>query len=225
MKHVNGWHLPSKDGYFTRFVEGDDFKNDGFQRAHLELAMRHVVDFDVAIDVGAHVGFWSVDMAKRFAQVFAFEPAPDTYECLIKNTEQHKNVICANVAIGAESGSCLVAEDTKRNGNTGARFVLPGPGEGRMIALDDLNFIGCDLLKIDVEGFEWAVLRGARALIKAYKPVVIMETDKTFPGRYALPSAIMQLLELGYKEDRHLEPGVGGRQKNAIRPDRIFIPE
>ncbi len=232
MKQINGWHLPSKDGYFTRFVEGAAKKENGFQREHLALAMAHVKDFDIAIDVGAHVGFWTLDLAARFSEVYAFEPAPDTFECLIKNATGHDNVHCFNSAVGPYQGVCTVMDDPepKRKGNTGARFVVADAGHTQMIALDDFGFRGCDLLKIDVEGFEPGVLRGALALIRAYRPIIIMETDKRFAGRYGFTkrAAVDFVLGLGYEEDEHLEPDnrpcKAGKFINAIRPDRIFIP-
>lgn len=229
MKQVNGWHLPAKDGYFSRFVEGGPRKRNGFQRQHLELAFTHVREWDVAIDVGAHVGFWTVDMAARFDHVFAFEPAADTYECLVKNTQGLANVTCFNAAVGPFDGICEITEDPLRKGNTGARYIVAGQGKSHMIALDDLIFAGCDLLKIDVEGFEPGVLRGARALIQAYKPVVILETDKNFRHRFgfAKHQAESDMLELGYSEVKYLEldKRQPDRQINAIRPDRIFVPD
>ena len=234
MKQLNGWHLPSKDGYFTRFVEGAPKKENGFQREHLQLALAKVRDFDFAIDVGAHVGFWTLDMATRFDNVLAFEPCPDTFECLLKNMAQYPNVICAPVAVGDHAGQCAMLDDPDRTAigkphNTGARFVNPKGTGTEMIALDDLGLKGCDLLKIDVEGFEPAVLAGAKALIQAYRPVIIMETDKRFAHRFgfAKAAARMAVIRLGYQEVEYLEPDprTPGRLVNAIRPDRIFVPE
>ena len=46
--------------------------------------------------------------------------------------------------------------------------------------LDCFDFFGCDLFKVDVEGFEFVVLKGVRKIIKKYCFVVIMECDKKF---------------------------------------------
>jgi FkbM family methyltransferase len=231
-QQLNGWHLPAKDGYFSRFVEGAPRKQNGFNREHLELALKEVKAFDIAIDVGAHVGFWTLDLAERFGEVYAFEPAPDCYECLVLNMAGRKNVLCLNAAVGPHPGVVSIHEDEDRPGNTGARFVREDPaGVTPMIALDDLELKGCDLLKIDVEGFEPGVLRGANAIIRAYRPVIIMETDKRFAGRYGFGKgkAATDALELGYREveykERDPRRGRNGRMINAIRPDRIFVPE
>jgi FkbM family methyltransferase len=217
---IEGWHLPSGDSYFTKFVPGGPGKKNGFQRDHLLWAFKYVRDWRVAVDVGAHVGFWTIDMADRFAKVLAFEPSADTYDCLVKNMAGLTNVTTAQFALGAKNGRARIAEDDKRKGNTGSRYVLPddsGTVETiPMVALDELNLEACDLLKVDVEGFELQVLQGANRTIWKYKPVVIMETDKNFSrARYGIhPGAAEKfLLAHHYREMAHL------------RPDKIFVPD
>jgi FkbM family methyltransferase len=221
MQSKNGWWLPSKDTYFSRFVEGNaapQRKKNGFQREHLEVALSHVKNFGTAIDVGAHVGFWCWDMGNQFKTVYAFEPAPDCYECLVKNVEEQPHVITANVAVGDRDGECELIDDPKRiqklGVNTGARYVRPSGTGTKMIALDSLRIEACDFLKIDVEGFEYQVLQGARKLIKRYKPVVSMETDKRFSGpRFGIPNTMQHefMLEHGYVV------------KERMRPDTVYV--
>jgi hypothetical protein len=82
--------------------------------------------------------------------------------------------------------------------------------------LDALKIGGCDLLKIDVEGGEYHVLKGAVETIQKYRPVVIMETDKKFSSRRFGVSNIRSIEflrnQLRYREVAHM------------RPDRIFVP-
>jgi len=220
MTEINGWHLPGADNYFAPFLEGTAPKRNGFQREHLLAAFEHVRAWNVAIDVGAYVGFWTLDMAERFEQVFAFEPCPDSFECLCRNMAEFPHVATARAAVGDHSGVCSMVYDPLRN--TGSRFVDPKGDGVTMLALDDLKFETCDLLKIDVEGFEPMVLKGARKLIKRFKPVVIMETDKRFGARFGLinSEAKHMILSMGYREVKY--PDAQG--KNALRPDRIFVP-
>jgi FkbM family methyltransferase len=213
MSLFNGWHLPKGDSYFVPFCENTALpKRNGFQKEHLDEAFKHVKRWRVAIDVGAHVGFWTRDMAEKFDMVFAFEPAQDTYECLIKNTSDLENVFCTQSAIGEEVGCCVVKDG--KLGNTGSRFVRKANEGVTMLTLDSLKFPHCDFLKVDVEGYELQVLRGAEALIEEHHPVVIMECDKRFsPQRYGVgrDEAMMFLREREYHEVARLHP------------DRVFV--
>jgi len=214
MMKTAGWWLPKGDQYFGKFLANKTPKQNGFQRDHLLEAFKHVKKWDVAIDVGAHVGFWTRDMAERFASVFAFEAAPDTFACLERNMIECGHVIARHAAAGADDGCCQIEEDPSRAGNTGSRFIRAGRGDTPMVSLDGLGFRGCDLLKVDVEGYEWQVLCGAEKLIEAHSPVVIMETDKDFASpRYGVASDAAErfLLDRGYREVAHM------------RPDKVFV--
>ena len=202
------WILPESDRYFAPFV------SSGFQLDHLEAAFKHVRKWDVAVDLGAHVGFWTREMAAKFGYVHAWEPAEDTFACLLANMQDYPNVILKSCAAGAHKGKCRVNDDPQRGGNTGARFIRPD-GDCEVHALDELDLLQCDLLKVDVEGYEYMVLQGARETIKRCKPVVIMETDKRFArARYSVPddAAEKYILAQGYRVAEHM------------RPDKVFTP-
>jgi FkbM family methyltransferase len=217
IKQPEGWYLPKADTYFSqfvpvRFMPGPPPKRNGFMREHLHEAFKFVKGWHVAIDVGAHVGFWTWDMAHRFERVYAFEPANDTYDCLVKNVGTLPNVTTANFAIGEANGRARMCDDEKRPGNTGSRFIMPGEEAGQesipVVALDAMTFEACDLLKIDVEGFELQVLKGARELIERFRPVISMECDKKFERRYnvMLGSAEKLLMAAGYICVAHMPP-------------------
>ena len=211
----SGWFLPADDTYFATFCRGPAPKRNGFYREHLQAALGFVKEWDCAIDVGAHVGFWCFDLAQRFAIVHAFEPVPTTYECLRKNVAEFDNVQTFNLAVGAEPGRCTIHNDKKRPGNTGSNFIVPGSGDVPVVTLDSFDSPACDFLKIDVEGFELRVLEGARELIKRCCPVISMEcTDFKFRDRYGIPEGHAErwLLKRGY------------RVAWAERPDKVFVP-
>jgi FkbM family methyltransferase len=217
----SGWFLPPFDTYFDGVVgptyrPGAPPKSNGFMREHLLEAFRHVRKWDVAVDVGAHCGFWAFDMAQRFDKVYCFEPTPANFACLVKNLEECPNVELRNAAVGAAAGHCTVHNDSQRPGNSGSFFVQPAAdGPIEMIRLDDLDLPGCDLLKVDVEGYELKVLTGARKLIKRFRPVIIMETtDTKFKGRY--PDILRD-------EAQRWLARCGYREVWAGRPDKVFV--
>jgi FkbM family methyltransferase len=222
-----GWYLPKSDTYFAQFYPGPAPKRNGFQREHLHEAFKFVKRWDAAFDIGAHVGFWTWDMAQRFKRVYAFEAAPDTYDCLVKNVAECGNVTTAQFAISSESGKAILNEDPSRPpGNTGSRWItainpeqavklgVSGAEGVPMIPLDSINLHACDFIKIDVEGHEYHVLQGAKETIAKFHPVIIMECDKKFTHRYGLPhGAAEELLRIG-----------GYRCVAHMRPDKVFVP-
>lgn len=187
-------------------------KMNGFQLEHLHAALKYVNKFDVALDIGAHVGFWTRTLAEKFKQVHAFEPSPDTFACLEKNVTE-ENVTLNQAGVGHVVGTCSVLEDPKRLGNTGSRFIQP-EGTIPMVTIDSLDLKGCGFVKIDVEGFEYQVLIGGQETLKQFTPVVIMETDKKFSlRRYGVgdQQAEIYLQSLGYRKVEHM------------RPDTVFV--
>jgi FkbM family methyltransferase len=217
VKEVNGWWLPDDDHYFGKFVAGGPKKSNGFQREHLEAAFKHVPKFDYAVDVGAHVGFWAKDMADRFKHVYCFEPSAKTLGCLVKNLSEYDNVSISHVAIGDGPRKCIINRDDRRQQNSGSEFVrIDTAGSIDMTSLDEIGLPGCDLLKVDVEGFEYAVLLGARKLIKKFKPVVIMECDKKFAKRRFGWS--------DFEAEGYLKRTMGYKEVAHMRPDKVFVP-
>lgn len=201
------WKLPPADTYFGPILKRTP---EGFEIDHLDHALLHVRSFRVAVDAGAHIGTWTCRLAKRFEQVFAFEPASDTYAALMVNVGGLPNVGCLNMALGASGGQGAVEDDPTRPGNTGARYLRPG-GSVQVVPLSAFHLPELDFLKIDVEGGELDVLRGGEALILSTRPVICMECKEFSPPRNGgVVAARAYLSQLGYQE-------VGG-----VRNDRVF---
>ena len=201
MKHVHGWAYPDDDQFMASEMKPDG----GYQSGHLEKAMTYVTDWALAVDAGAHVGTWTVPLAKRFQRVIAVEPAWDTFECLSANVRRFdlQNVELVNVALGATRGFVSMAPLEERAAalaNTGARFVQDG-GQIRREALDEWNLPSLGFLKLDVEGSEVDAIQGAAFTLQRCKPVVLWEC-KGFWKRYGHGKDAPQVLlkSLGYRE-------------------------
>jgi FkbM family methyltransferase len=210
MKIVGQWYLPAADNYFGPLLERTP---EGFEIDHLECALTFVEKFDVAMDVGAHIGTWTVRLARDFKQVYAFEPAPDTYECLSKNCESYANISLSQSAIGAYGGYGRLDNDPTRQGNTGARILrgIKGEGSVKVSTLDSFGLKVLDFLKIDVEGYEIGVLQGGVQTLRRCRPVVLLECKEFVPPRYGgVMAAVKFLGALGFTK-------VGG-----IRNDWVF---
>jgi len=71
-----------------------------------------------------------------------------------------------------------------------------------MTSVDALNLTDLDLLQLDIEGYEWHALMGARETIARCRPVIQVELREALLNRYGHPEADVRgvLTELGYKE-------------------------
>lgn len=219
LKEKSGWWLPATDTFFGGFLDaavykpGAPGKSNGFMREHLEAAFKWVKNWELAVDAGAHVGFWAWDIAHRFGQVHAFEPTPVTYKCLRRNLAGLASVQLYNRALGNKPGMCQIVEDETRNGNSGSNFIRPGSGNIPVITLDSLNLPTCGLLKIDVEGYELPVLEGGRQLIRQHNPVIIIEMGKKLEKRFGFDEHTVRdwLRMHSYREVAYM------------RPDRVYV--
>lgn len=200
------WQLPRADTYFAPHLTAE-----GFQVDHLKAALKHCRSFRTAIDGGAHIGTWAVHMATRFGRVIAFEPAADTFRCLVWHVRDKPNVLARMQALGERPGRAAVLDDVTRKGNTGARFLTNG-ADVEVVRIDDLGIEDLDFLKLDVEGYELFALRGAERTLKVCRPVVCIE-EKRFAGRFgAADGAASEFLR-----------SLGAREIEAVRNDHIFV--
>lgn len=197
MKKIAGIWLPDGDEHFAdHLARGDQV--DGGGSYQLGKIVRAVDATPAsrrrfAVDVGAHVGLWTRVLAKHFAGVFAFEPVQAFRECWHENVA-HVGDRCymTRAACGAAALSEVGIAVTRENsGNSHVTAGLePGSASAPMVRLDDCFGQGTpagdkiDLIKVDVEGYELEVLRGARALLERCRPVVVVEQKPGNAERY-----------------------------------------
>lgn len=208
MKPENGWWLPDCDNYFV-----GKLRARGWEIDQLETALKYVTDFNLAIDGGAHIGTWSAALAGRFAEVIAFEPASDTFDCARRNLQNHVNVRLVPAALGASRMRAAIRDDPERLGNTGSRYLTDGDAF-EVYRLDDYRLEALDFLKLDLEGYEYFALLGAERTVRQCRPVLYVEV-KPFATRFGLePEAAPKLLA-----------SWGAREVERIRKDRIYVFE
>ena len=157
--------LPEGDLEFRRSQE-----SGAYQRQVLFHALAFCKHWNVAIDVGAHVGFITRDLAPHFRKVYAFEPIPQNVECLKQNVSD--NVVIYQKALGDRRGFCDLINPTSHN--SGAWEVTYG--NSVVIARLDEYGLAPDFIKIDTQRTEYDVLLGARGTLEEHHPVALIET-------------------------------------------------
>lgn len=201
IQHQGIW-LPEGERHFPEWMTQNGELVDGkgtYQIKKLRAVLRHVKSFGMVVDVGAHVGLWSMHLRKAFADLRAFEPMPSFRDCFWRNvvpmefrhaasfsddglreycvdTRTSCRVVLYACALGDARGSVVMDYKREDSGGTHVETVAPkGHYDTELFTLDSFGLRGVGLIKIDCEGFEERVLTGARETVEASRPAVIVE--------------------------------------------------
>jgi FkbM family methyltransferase len=183
-----------------------------YEKAELALILQLMEDRFTIFDVGANVGWYSLNFAKLFehVQVHAFEPIPPTYAYLKANIKLNgaTNVHPHNLGLSDHSGEVTFYYHPECSYSASAVDLSRKPDvqtvKCRVTTLDQFaeeNAVSVDFLKCDVEGAELLVLSGAMATIKRDKPVIFAEMLRKWSAKFGYhPNDIIALLSgAGYK--------------------------
>lgn len=169
MKHVAGFCLPDDEQHLPVYFErcGNDY-----QPAQRLRSLEFVTDWRLAVDVGAHVGLWSRLLVERFQRVVAFEPVAEMRSLLERNVPSDRLEI-APYALGDREGMVDLQYEPTRSMES--YVVERAGGKVPLKRLDDFALPALGYLKIDTEGYELQVLRGAEQTLRRHMPIVIIE--------------------------------------------------
>ena len=220
------------------------YKYAKYRSPELNLISNLVKKNQNSIDIGANLGLFTFFMSRASKHVFAFEPNPYPLENLKDLVDS--NVTVLPIALGNNDGPVEIKIPHHRKGwsSNGASLASKEINDGKIIniqcrKLDSLNIENIGLIKIDVEGFEIEVIRGAKDTILKNKPVMIIENEIVHTKD--TNELFTTMNEFGY--DKYICNSIGKlekignfsveeNQKNAIRnldidyiQNFIFIPK
>lgn len=220
------------DGFVSFGVLHGDWEN-----AEVDFMLSCLAPGDGMIDAGANIGVYSLQAAARVGEagrVYAFEPMHKSFDMLARSVEANGFAgRCAlyNEGLGESEGTGsfhLSAHAT----NPGSSYVSLG-SDGDRIAIRAMDSIRYErpirFIKIDVEGFEPQILRGARKTLAEHRPVILTEL---FPrslreiGGLSGPAYVAMLEEAGYRM-RVFSPSEAGEpvtSADAARFDNLSEP-
>lgn len=173
---------------------------------------------DTVLDVGANIGLTALRMSAAVGagRVYAFEPDPQNYQDCLNHVRANRvqNVELCKCALGAEEGTASIHQAAARN--RGCIWVdkvgVAGPSSVQVTTADQFcernGLSRVNLIKIDTEGNELAVLKGARGIIEKWKPRLFVEVDENNLQRAGDSSGALWgfLADAGYSV-RHVESG------------------
>ena len=195
----------------------------------LDIILQVVQPGMVVYDIGANIGALTIPMAQAVGNegvVLAFEPTRIAFQLLCANIALNciANVHALNCAIGSTNGTTRTMSamvDFDAPNNFGGMKVSPSFEGGEPVgvrSIDSFRFGGCDVMKIDVEGDELAVLEGAQETIKRFRPILFVEADPDAVAQMAVRTFlekadyVLHYLEIAlFKSDNHF-----GNQENVF---------
>lgn len=213
-----GLPLPLRVAPGLWWIARNDVVSDGLFAGTFEVSERQTFAALLepgmtVVDIGAHAGLYTLAASRRVGpggRVIAFEPSPRERARLLKHIQLNHcgNVTIESMALGDADGEAdlFVVQDHE----TGCNSLRPGNvGEVRPVRvavrrLDDYLARGgierVDVVKMDIEGAELSVLRGAERLFRSLRPVLLCEIEEARiqPWGYQGRDIVDLLLGWGY---------------------------
>ena len=186
--NINDWEIVPGDRALRSALAKADIIDDqppsvtNYQKNKLDIALGFVKNFTTAIDGGANYGIMSYNLNSKFSKIYAFEVDIPVRECLKKNVEKFQldNVVVCDCGLSDKEE--LVALNYLKN-TFGTYINKEVSGTNICKTLDSFELTEVGFIKLDCEGYEPYILKGAEQTIKKYKPVILME-EKNFSKRY-----------------------------------------
>ena len=178
------------------FMEELIYNNNKFEPQVSDLIKKYSDKNNFFIDVGSNVGYHSLYASSLFKKVIAFEPVPEVFRQFKKsiNLNGFNNVFAYNLACSSKNGKSYIRFKKGAHGGAALRkYKTSDCTRITTVSLD--SFLKkydhkISLIKIDVEGHEFHVVKGMKKIIKKHKPRIIMEfipdiLNKTKPNQDA----------------------------------------
>lgn len=166
------------------WVKGDSGSWDGPSsdwKTHRENILSKVKNFNVCVQAGGNLGLYPLLLSQRFKTVYTFEPDILNFICLTMNV-QRDNVFKINSALGSINELVSVHVDTPVN--LGMNRVVKNEDNTFNIIptfmIDQLALKECDLIWLDIEGYEKNAILGALITIENFKPIIVLETVEQY---------------------------------------------
>jgi len=162
------------------------------------------------VDVGANTGMYTLFMAPRVKSVHAIEPFPPVLKLLHTNLALNSfpNVTVHEVGLGDKAGTIPFYEPADENHGGGSFREDGHDGKGQKRSADLPVVTGDAILgnvgpigsmKIDIEGFEEAALKGLRQTLEKHRPMVVLEVSTPPAGTIASLAQLKDLFPANYE--------------------------
>lgn len=165
---------------------------------------RFLKEDSVVIDAGANIGAFSVFSAhtSQRGKIYSFEPNPETYSILLRNTGEYPNIEAFNFGLGdsLEEKDLILAENsgssTIEDSGMGVNALSPKI-KVQINTID--NFVRengltrVDFIKMDTEGYESKIIEGARETIQRFSPILSLSAYHHPEDKKKIPDLVRSI--------------------------------
>lgn len=162
-----GWTWPKADKFCWKYMRK-------WPNIPEELS-RHVDIKGTVLQAGGNCGFYARKYAEIFNKVITVEPDLVNFYCLLRNTRMHNHVHPYRAALGDKGD--FISLELPHEKNVGTYFVS-GQGNIPQITIDGMKLKWCNLIHLDIEGYELFALQGAKQTLQRCQPTVALEYNK-----------------------------------------------
>ncbi len=194
------------------------------------------------LDVGAAHGGYSLAAVLAFPEVrvYSFEPLPDVFKTLAATAAKRDRITAFPIALGDADGPEIIY----RSENTGSSSILPMrveheqhfPGTGTagkeeidvrtldgLVGSGEVELVPPVLMKIDVQGFEDRVLKGAEKTLPAIESLIVeLSLQELYEGQRLLPELRQWIEERGFIFQGHFTEGRSKATGEIVQVDALF---
>jgi len=190
--------------------------NTKFLAKYLEEGM-------VCLDIGANLGYFAFLESSKVGNtgsVIAVEPAPLTFELFEKNIklQKNKNISSFNFAFSNKAGtvdffissssnwSRIIKEKDHDHGDKGEIIKIECKTIDNFV--EELDLKKLNLIRIDLEGYEFEIFEGAQKTLSELKPMLQIEVHRDFMGIEKSMNFLKNMKDLGYEIEYYIPRGV-----------------
>jgi FkbM family methyltransferase len=192
------------------------------------------------LDIGANEGLYAKDMAARFpdATIHAFEPLKDCFERLAKVASAHSAIVPHHMALGAEGGKTVIHKSSAHQSSSLLpmtslhKHLYPKSAESideeitisRLDEVPDILIREPMFVKIDVQGFEGAVIDGGQETLKRASVIVVENSYMTlYEGQLLFTELAEKLSRLGFAYIGSVHTHHSKRTGRPLYEDSAFV--
>ena len=236
---IYGFDIICMDPVNDKGVEKPLYLTGTYEAGTLSVVDKCLREEDIFIDVGANIGLMSIfssGVIGSKGKVYSFEPVLETFTILKKNIEINKirNINAFNIGISDSKGKSFIYTNPYAGKGSSSFIKPPDQSESKeyeiiIETLDEFlishHLTNIRMVKIDVEGWELHVLRGAESLIRGSQaPIICIECSKLTGSNNDPGDIYSYIIELNNYMIYKLEKGKGIPSKLIKITDASELP-